>query len=234
MNDVNQEETNAGESTPSLVGPMIFTLLLVIVGSGIMSWFLFARRAPAPLATGDTTFQPASLDRPVPAFKLINQEGKEITLDDLKGKIWVASFIFTRCHSSCPTVSATMARLREELPKDVQLVSFSVDPRHDTPEVLATYAKHFLADPSRWYFLTGDRDQIYRVSKEGFLLAVEENPNPNADPGDLVMHSNRVVIVDPEGIARTTYNCMDPASVDLIKREVEKMEKESPASKEKT
>jgi len=234
MNDTINESVQPEEKPPSLVGPMIFTLFLIIVGSGIMSWFLFAKRVPAPIAKGDTTFQPASLDRPVPEFKLINQAGETITLEDLKGKIWVASFIFTRCHSSCPTVSATMARLREELPKDVQLVSFSVDPRHDTPEVLAAYGQHFLADPKKWYFLTGDRDQIYRVSKEGFLLAVEENTGPNVDPGDLVVHSNRVVLVDPQGIARTTYNCMDPSSVDLIKREVEKMEKESTAPKEKT
>ena len=224
MEETKQDETGPETSQASLVAPLIFTLLLVIVGSGVMAWFLFAHRQKNQR---EMIYQPASLDSPVPDFKLVNQEGKEVTLADLKGKIWIASFIFTRCHSSCPTVSATMARLRDELPKDIQLVSFSVDPRHDTPEVLAAYAKHFMADPKNWWFLTGDKEQIYRVSKKGFLLAVEENPDPRADPGDLVVHSNRVVLVDPTGMARTTYNCLEPASVDLIKRAVEKMQKTS-------
>ena len=224
MTETNDVANPKEPTEQSLVLPLVIIILLAAVGSGAMAWIFFARGKSTAPAEAQTTFQPASLDRPVPDFKLINQEGKEVTLADLKGKIWIASFIFTRCHSSCPTVSATMARLRDELPKDVQLVSFSVDPRHDTPEVLATYAKHFQADPKSWSFLTGDREQIYRVSKEGFLLAVEENPDPRADPGDLVVHSNRIVLVDPTGMARTTYNCMEPSSADLVKRAVEKMQ----------
>ena len=224
MTEMDQEVSANEPTEQSLVLPLVIIILLAAIGSAGMAWYIVTTRKNSAPADAQTTFQPASLDRPVPDFKLINQDGKEVTLADLKGKIWIASFIFTRCHSSCPTVSATMARLRDELPKDVQLVSFSVDPRHDTPEVLATYAKHFQANSTDWSFLTGDREQIYRVSKDGFLLAVEENPDPRVDPGDLVIHSNRIVLVDPTGMARTTYNCMEPSTVDLVKSAVEKMQ----------
>jgi cytochrome oxidase Cu insertion factor (SCO1/SenC/PrrC family) len=167
-------------------------------------------------------FQPASLDRPVPSFSLVDQSGEAVTLEDLRGSYWVAGFIFTRCKGICPTVTAAMARLRDELPEDVRLVSFSVDPRFDTPPVLAEYAKRFgVESPSRWKFLTGDRETIYRISRDGFLLVVEENPE--ADPGDLVTHTSRVVIVDDEGIARTTYNSLDPSSIDLVKSALERL-----------
>jgi cytochrome oxidase Cu insertion factor (SCO1/SenC/PrrC family) len=200
--------------------PFAMSLAIAFVVGSILFWL-----GPKPMkepSDGDAPdFQPASIDRPIPDFRLFNQEGKEVTRDDLSRKIWVAGFIFTRCRSICPTVSATMAELSKALPKDVMLVSFSVDPKFDTPEVLAKYANNCGADSSRWWFLTGERDQIYKISRDGFQLAVEENAG--ADEGDLVTHSSRVIIVDRTGVARQSFVSLDPSTVDRVVRAVEKI-----------
>lgn len=213
---------------PSMAFKIAAIVLLSAVGSAVIVWLGPAPRRGGSTVPADTQFRPATVDRPVPDFSLLNQDAQPVTLADLKGKIWVASFIFTRCHSICPTVSATMAELNKVLPADVALVSFSVDPRHDTPEILAEYARRFDATPPRWNFLTGERDQIYKIIRDGFLLAVEENADPRESGGDLVTHSSRIIIVDSSGIARSTYNSLDPASVELVQRAIAKMQRESP------
>lgn len=118
----------------------------------------------------------------VPPFALIERNGKDITLADLRGKVWIADFIFTQCVDACPLMSATMARLQSEFVNepDLRLVSISVDPEYDTPAILARYATQFGADPDRWYFLTGEKKTIYRLVREGFKLAVQDPDDPQA------------------------------------------------------
>lgn len=148
----------------------------------------------------------------VPDFTLTNRDGRTIHRSDLAGAPWIADFIFTRCPASCPIMTTRMAKLERDLPPDlgVRFVSFTVDPDHDTPEVLQKYATSFKV-PDRWLFLTGDKDQLYRLSKEGFKLGVEINPEPNTlEP---VLHSTRFVLVDGEGRIRGYYDGFDEESV---------------------
>lgn len=110
----------------------------------------------------------------VPDFALLERSGRQITRDDLLGKLWIANFIFTRCTTECPVMSGRMARLQEHFAANdsIRLVSITVDPEYDTPDVLRAYAERFKADPQRWWFLTGDKAAIYRLAKEGFYLGV--------------------------------------------------------------
>jgi cytochrome oxidase Cu insertion factor (SCO1/SenC/PrrC family) len=110
----------------------------------------------------------------VPDFALIERSGQPVTRADLLGKVWIASFIFTRCVEECPLVSNHMARLQDVFAAepDVRLVSITVDPAYDTPEVLTRYAQSFAAQPQRWLFLTGDKATIYRLVREGFRLGL--------------------------------------------------------------
>src|SRR5438128_1905815 len=96
------------------------------------------------------------------SFTLTDRTGKVVSRSHLDGYVWVASFIFTRCSGPCPAVTASMAKLQKEFAdkEDFMLVTFSVDPEHDTPEVLKRYADSFRADPKCWLFLTGNRDEI--------------------------------------------------------------------------
>jgi cytochrome oxidase Cu insertion factor (SCO1/SenC/PrrC family) len=100
---------------------------------------------------------------------------------DLEGKVWVASFIFTNCPDECPLMTAEMARLQSDLAHipELRLVSISVDPERDIPAVLSQYADRFDADPERWLFLTGDKQAIYRLARDGFRLGIVDPSEPS-------------------------------------------------------
>jgi protein SCO1/2 len=121
----------------------------------------------------------------VPDFVLTERSGQPLKAGDLRGRVWIADFIYTRCGDTCPLLGALMARLQADLADapDLRLVSFSVDPAWDTPQVLRAYAARFGADPARWLFVTGDAGAMRRLVAEGFRLPVE-GPNPGA-PGPL-------------------------------------------------
>ena len=109
----------------------------------------------------------------VPGFQLTNQNGQPFGSAQLSGKIWIADFIYTTCPGPCPMISSRMSELQKPLQKtDVHLVSFSVDPDKDTPEVLRGYADKLQAEPGRWDFVTGAKSAIYKLSHDGFKLAV--------------------------------------------------------------
>lgn len=146
-----------------------------------------------------------------PDFTLTDQRGAGFGKRDLDGQLWVADFVFTRCASMCPRLTARMAELQEELRADplwqeLRLVSFSVDPEYDRPGVLAEYADRNGADPERWVFLTGGREEIWALSKDGFKLAVGEDPG-NAD--EPLFHSGKFVLVDRDGRIRGYYDALD-------------------------
>jgi cytochrome oxidase Cu insertion factor (SCO1/SenC/PrrC family) len=144
---------------------------------------------------------------PVGDFSLVNQDGQPVTRADLQGKVWVASFLFTRCCTGCPQVSASLSQLQRDLAgeNEVVLVSFSVDPMYDTPARLKTYAEVHGADPKRWWLLTGEREPLYRLIQESFHLGVEENQGPARTPGNEVTHSTRLVLVDRHGRIRGRF-----------------------------
>lgn len=165
---------------------------------------------------------------PLDDFALTEAQGRTVTNKDLVGRFWVASFIFTRCSGECPRVSGTMARLQKRLgPRDdVRLVSISVDPEHDTPEVLKEYAENLGADPKRWYFLTGDKEKVHHLVRDGFHLGVESNPR--APAGQEVTHSSRLVLVDKRGRVRGHFEgeMVDPEGkpIDDVPRIVARLE----------
>lgn len=159
----------------------------------------------------------------VPSFTLVERSGRAVSRDDLAGQPWVADFIFTRCSGTCPALSARMADLRRRL-RDAglqgRLVSFSVDPDHDTPDVLRDYATRYAADDS-WLFVTGDRGALYRLIGEGFRLSVaERSPEQARDGGELITHSDRFVLVDADGRIRGYYHGTEPDSVTALLRDL--------------
>jgi protein SCO1/2 len=120
----------------------------------------------------------------------------------------VADFIFTRCPDVCPALSARMSSLRKQLGDGITTVSISVDPGHDTPEVLSTYAQRFNA-PADWLFLTGSRDAVAALLKDGFKVAFADDGPPTTP----ITHSDRFVLVDPELRVRGYYHGIDEDDV---------------------
>jgi protein SCO1/2 len=158
---------------------------------------------------------------------LTERSGERITDRDLSGQIWVADFIFTRCTGLCPVLSTTMARLQRDLRAaglPVTLVSFTVDPTHDTPEVLREYASRYGAGARRWLFLTGPREDLHRLIAKGFLLAVAERSAAGVtDPNELITHSDRLVLVDPRLRIRGYYRGSEAGAVQRVLHDVTKL-----------
>lgn len=148
---------------------------------------------------------------PVGEFKLTDRSGKTVTQEDLKGKVWIASFVFVRCTSHCPQITAAVRQLQSDLRdvSEVRFVTFTVDPTHDREAELREYAEKFQADADRWYFLTGEEAEINRLLTEQFQVG---SAKPGDNPGDL-MHSTRLVLIDREGVIRGYYDGMAPAAM---------------------
>lgn len=149
---------------------------------------------------GDTTYFT------VPPFHFIDEDGKPFSDKDTQGKILIVDFFFTRCTSICPRMSAQMQQLQLQLDKprydDVLFLSHTVDPEHDTPEVLKEYARRLQADPKRWKFLTGNAPDIYRQGNLGYLLTA----NADSAAAEMFVHSPQFVLVDKQRHIRGMYD----------------------------
>jgi protein SCO1 len=151
----------------------------------------------------------ARLERfaPVPQFQLTAQDGTAVSNADLKGKIWIANFIFTRCAGPCPLMTSRMAEVNQAIEgktNDIELVSITVDPEYDTPQVLKEYAERVGASPKRWKFLTGPKEQVENVVMKGFLQTLSR------EPSGMPIHSTRFVLVDRDGWIRGFLDGTDP------------------------
>ena len=142
----------------------------------------------------------------VPSTQLIDETGKQVNLDAMKGSVTVYDFIFTSCTGTCPIMTNNMRALTPKVDKDanVKFVSISVDPARDTPAVLSDYAKRHRNDP-RWTFLTGDRQSIIDLSVKGFKLAAGD-PMPGGEP---LLHSSKFAVADKQGVIRAYYDATD-------------------------
>jgi len=161
----------------------------------------------------------------VPAFALTDHQGRVVSRETLAGRVWVADFILTRCAGQCPMMTAQMARLARTLDREapVRLVSISVDPTWDTPEVLATYAQAAGADRASWLFLTGEAEEITRLCRDGFKLAFGEADGTAEEP---ITHSTRLVLVDRLGRIRGYYDATDDEAMGLLQRHLRLLLKE--------
>ncbi len=179
---------------------------------------------PPPFTILSLSVERPAQHRTLPEFSLVERSGKRVTLSNLRGKVWIADFIYTSCTDTCPLQSADMAGLQDQWPneKDLKLVSFSVDPDRDTPPVLSRYARRFKADPKRWLFLTGDRSQIVHLIEDGFHLAV--TPASGTHKGSaVIVHSPRFVLVDRQGQIHGYYDDRDLKSMQRLKEDVAKL-----------
>jgi protein SCO1/2 len=145
----------------------------------------------------------------LPDFSLTNQNNQNVTLHSLRGGVWIADVIFTRCPGQCPVMSGHMREIQDGLPAGlpVKLVSFTTDPAFDTPEVLKAYAARFGARDGQWIFLTGSRDALRHAAVEGLKLSVVDKPPGERDNAeDFFIHSEKLVVIDRDGRIRGYYD----------------------------
>lgn len=202
-------------------------VLAVVIGAAMWP------RGGAPVVlpsqmAGPTIEQGLPILFEAPVFALVDQNGRAVTNADFVGRVWIADFIFTYCAGPCPLMTQKMAGLQEALSDcaPLRLVSFSVDPARDRPDVLAAYAARFGADSQRWLFLTGDDERgIRRMIGEGFrLVARVTTPEERADQGwDDILHSTQFVLVDERGRIRGLYDSNDARQMTQLQRDTRRL-----------
>ncbi len=217
----------------------LWSFLVLVIGGILVSFMLrqaqherrptspvtlsLSKRDRAAAPTADRELPRQAQKKPMaPGFigmDFVDQSGRPFDEALLHGRPWIADFIFTSCAGSCPIMSDKMASLQKQLPPEVLLVSFSVDPKRDTPEALAAYARRFGAQPGRWSLLTATTDSlktdpalIYRFVQHGFNLSAAEG----GDPEEPIIHSSRFVLVDRTGEIRGYYDSSEPEKLEQL------------------
>ncbi|MFD2938075.1 SCO family protein [Spirosoma flavum] len=158
----------------------------------------------------------------IPSFSLIDQDGKTVNESIVKNKIYVASFFFTRCNTVCPRISSQLTRVQDIFRKNPSIIflSHSVDPEHDRPAQLKAYAKKYEALPGKWYFLTGTKASIYDLAMHGYYLPTVDAGVKEGKPDETFIHSEKLVLVDKQGIVRGFYDGTDKEDVDRLVLEI--------------
>ena len=185
------------------------------------AWILFAALALAVPMGALVMRAPMRAELPVlanlPQFRLVDQDNRPFSRDDMLGKVWVADFVFTSCADACPRLQNKMKRIQDRLlpPEQggsIALLSISVDPERDTPEKLRDYAQAFGARKAMWLYLTGPQKEVERTVVQGFHTAMAKLPVPGRDPhleAFDIMHGERFVLVDAKGRIRGFYDADD-------------------------
>lgn len=195
-------------------------IILIVAGSVVLQWLKPRTPEAAPLPVIGN----------IAPFSLTNQIGVVTTLEDLRGQVWLADIIFTRCPGPCARITRQMASVQAALPKDSQakLISLTTDPEFDSPDVLKKYADKFGADPARWHFLTGTKLGIAALAGDSLkLTALETKPESRTSADDLFIHSTIFVLVDKQARLRGAFETggdgiewtnIQPAIISAIKQ----------------
>lgn len=230
---------------PRRLLPLAGLLAAALLGAAIF----WPRGGPPPPIYGE-----------LPEFRLTDTAGKPFSRKNLMGRVWVADLIYTRCEDTCPAQSAEMARLLGEMKGEAafSLLSITVDPRHDTPEVLSRYAAKFGVPPGRWTLLTGPEREIAQIARKGFRLAYASKISRLGGPvrrlmeaaggllspraahahhpkegaknklSELLSHSSRFVLLDRRARIRGYYLIDDPEALKRLRRDIPLVIKENP------
>ena len=205
-------------------------LTTVLWGCAVFGMFVFLALSSAKkkeadpivaLAASEDKGLPVLFD--LPKFKLLDQDGKDFTDEQLRGKPFVASFVFTHCAGPCPMMFARMAKMQTAVTNsDIKLVTFTVDPERDTPDVLKDKAKQLGAEPGRWFFLTGDKDSVHKLLKDMLM----PTPGPEDDP---LMHTTAFYLFDAAGTCRGRYISTVTEQMDQLTRDAEALAARKPS-----
>lgn len=187
--------------TPIHALAALLLLASAVVFGKVLPWFDLTKPDPYQQLIG----------RAVPDFTLTDQNGVAVTRESLSGKIWVANLMFTSCSTVCLTLGKHLSALDAKIKAfpDARIVSLSVTPEADTPEVLKSYAQRLSASP-QWLFLTGDRPQIQQLATGGFCLSTGTD--------EVLTHSDKLVVVDRTGTVRGYFDGTQSAASEAVLR----------------
>lgn len=171
----------------------------------------------------DESLLQKGLNHRIGKFSFQNQYNEEITLDDVKGKVFVAEYFFTTCGTICPKMTAQMERVQFKFSgnNNFKILSFTVHPEVDTVEVMHRYAKNHHAEKGQWHFLTGDKKDLYHLARTSFFVLKPAEAANLGDVGSDFIHTNNFVLVDQELRIRGYYDGTSPSEVDELMEDIE-------------
>lgn len=197
-------------------GVGIFALLLIWKALDAANCLPFSGPTPPDSSNEAEAGTETDVAWQVPEFKAVDQDGKPFNLSQLKGKVWLADFVFTNCNTVCPPMTSNMSLLQKRLKfegLDVDIVSFSVDPERDDSKAIYEFAKQHDIDFSNWHFLTGyPFEKIQKLSRETFKAEVRMDPE-----SDQVVHGVYFYLIDESGKVRKVYNGVRPDDDQIVK-----------------
>lgn len=196
-------------------------VLVTTIAFGIYQWYDNNKAELPYYGNPKTASANSGSNFTVPQFSFTNQDSKAITSDFVKNKVWVADYFFTSCGSSCPKLTHSLKNIQTEFSNDnnVRLMSFSVDPTHDTPARLTSYAKLFGAKTGQWQFLTGDKKELYRFARNGLFISASDG---DGGPNDFI-HSSNLILIDKEGYIRGYYDGTEKSQVAQLIKDIKRL-----------
>ncbi|GLR17406.1 SCO family protein [Portibacter lacus] len=189
---------------------------------GILLIFLFAsceNDQPLPILGEKEVIDGVEVAHSIPDFSFLNQDSIVVTNEDLNSGIYVADFFFTHCPSICPLVTKEMLRIHDEFKNEnVKLVSFTMDPKRDTPAQLKNYSSKLEVEAPKWHFLTGDKDKLHDIATDYFSVVIEDGDAPGG-----FNHTGKLLLIDKNRHIRAFCEGTDSEDVDDFILDIKKL-----------
>jgi len=156
-------------------------------------------------------------------FSLLNQYGETISLENVKGTVFVAEYFFTTCGTICPRMTEQMTRVQERFRgnDEVKILSFTVNPDYDTVQILFDYAQKYGAEKDQWHFLTGSKEELYGLARKSFFVLKPAEAMNLGDAGSDFIHTNNFVLVDQQLRIRGYYDGTSISEVNALMEDIE-------------
>jgi len=199
-------------------------LSTVLVLSGALVLSCQVKQQPLPIFGEREVMKGDTVYHRIASFQFVDQDSSMVTNETFKGKIYVADFFFTSCRTICPIMKTQMVKVYQhfEDDSDVLLLSHTIDPEYDTVALLHDYAGRLGASSTKWHFVTGVKDSIYKIAQTSyFATALEDNSEP-----DGFIHSGAFLLIDKDGRIRGKYDGTVPAAVDQLIKDIDRLKKE--------
>ena len=199
-------------------------VITIIIGTGLLQGCITKKEAPLPVFGEREVVGEDTVYHTIANFRFVDQDSNEVTNDTYKGKIYVADFFFTSCRTICPIMKTQMLRVYDSIQNDpdVLLLSHTIDPDYDTVGLLNDYANRLGVKSNKWHFVTGNKDEIYKLAQTSyFSTALEDNSEP-----DGFIHSGAFLLIDKDRRIRGKYDGTKEEDVNRLLADIQRLKAE--------
>jgi protein SCO1/2 len=204
----------------------VFVILVFLVPIVAYAGYIFYEKKfqKLPVYGKESLLKGKKVDHEIPAFELINQDGKISTIHEWNNKIVIVDFFFTHCPSICPKMTTSLKKVQKAFAENEILISsFSVDPEKDNTEQLKWYSGKFGINTANWQLLTGDKKDIYKLARNGFMIVATDG---DGGPNDFI-HSEKLVLVDKQKRIRGYYDGTSEKEINQLIKDIKKLKDEN-------